>query len=182
MAAKEQQGINLQDLMGIVGRCGPCSACQLAQLDPAIIAVPPSNHASGCDIYIAAEAAARQVKIQKLTEKVKELKEQVQVSQFWRLFRTWQAALHAQLGTAITIKSTLAALQWWAAHHSDDAARSAVIASVRRQLKQLKRKHQGQFGQDMAHDVTEWSVRLHETALAAAKELKQVTLHNQYYS
>jgi hypothetical protein len=158
MAAKKQQ-INLQDLMGIVGRRGPCLACQLVQRDPGIIEVPANHHASDCDIYIAeAEAAARKAKIQKLREMVKELKEQVQVSQFWMHFRTWQAALHAQLGTAITIKSTLAALQWWAAHDRADAARSAVIANVTLQLKQLKRKHK----EWCEPDVTYWSVRLHK--------------------
>jgi hypothetical protein len=104
-----------------------------------------------------------------------ELKEQVQKSQFWMHFRTWQDALHAQLGTAITIKSTLAALQWWAAHHRADTARSAVIANVKRQLKQLKRKHEGWSKQDIAGAMTSWSLRLHESAVAAAEELKRVS-------
>jgi hypothetical protein len=187
MAAKRQE-ITLKDLEGIFARVRNAPAKPNAQKTahpPDDIAHTKSGICYAC--FYSLPEDARRVRKPAVcrraqlvwypsdqVDKVKELKEQVQVSQFWMHFRAWQEALHAQLGTAITIKSTLAALQWWAAHHCADAARSAVIANVRRQLKQLKRKHEGWSEQDIAGAMTSWSLRLHETAVSAAKELKQV--------
>jgi hypothetical protein len=150
MAAKRQE-ITLKDLEGIFARVRNASAKPNAQKTahpPDDIAHTKSGICYACFYSLPEDARrARKPAVCRLAQlvwypsdqvdKVKELKEQVQVSQFWMHFRTWQEALHAQLGTVITIKNTIAALQWWAAHHCADVARSAVIANVRRQLKQL---------------------------------------------
>jgi hypothetical protein len=185
MAAKRQE-ITLEDLRRIFERPGPpetpmqqtaelahtktgiCYACYFSMSEDARRRRKPGRcrHAQLC------WRPAYQM------EKVKELKAQVQASQFWMHFRTWQEALHAKLGTAITIKSTLTTLQWWAAHHQQDEVRGAVIATVRQQLKQLKRTYEGWWDADIAGAMVSWSLQLHESAVAAARGLQQVALNH----